>query len=168
MNVVQNSTVHTITVWSLRATDLLKANSFAQPNFQTDDFAQRNWPKMPWKHVIKKKIMLSNCSKVIKKVFFSCFLFKSFFKKNAQILKINCAAIGCGKVILLQKIVGKLLTKSRAIFCLCLKFQHDPCILVHLSSSFLHYPTFSEFLIFLGVQKVTRHTHNACRKVAGK
>ena len=27
--------------------DLLKANSFLQPNFLTDNFAQRNSPKMP-------------------------------------------------------------------------------------------------------------------------
>ena len=27
--------------------DLLKANSFAQPNILTDNFAQRNGPKMP-------------------------------------------------------------------------------------------------------------------------
>ena len=25
----------------------LKVNYFKQPNFQTDNFAQRNWPKMP-------------------------------------------------------------------------------------------------------------------------
>ncbi len=27
--------------------DLLKVNYFAQPNFKTDNFAQRNWPKIP-------------------------------------------------------------------------------------------------------------------------
>ena len=31
--------------------DLLKANSFAQPNLKTDNFAQMNMPKIPSKHV---------------------------------------------------------------------------------------------------------------------
>ena len=30
-----------------RQSDLLKANSFAEPNFLTDNFVQRNGPKMP-------------------------------------------------------------------------------------------------------------------------
>ena len=47
--------------------------------------------------------------------------------------------------------VGKLSTKPSAIFCLCLTFQHVPGIFVHLSSSFLHYPKFSQVLTFLGV-----------------
>ena len=33
-------------------TDLLKVNFFAQPNFITEHFAQRNWPKMPLKRVM--------------------------------------------------------------------------------------------------------------------
>ena len=29
------------------STDFLKVNSFVQPNFQTDNFAQRIWPEVP-------------------------------------------------------------------------------------------------------------------------
>ena len=32
----------------IHLTDLLKANYFAQPNIQTDNFAQRNGSKMPY------------------------------------------------------------------------------------------------------------------------
>ena len=37
-------------LWVMKS-DLLKANSFAQPTFLTKHFAQRNEPKMPLKHV---------------------------------------------------------------------------------------------------------------------
>ena len=54
-------------------------NSFAQPNFQTDKFAQRNGPKMPITKISKILKKFANSAKIIKKKgFFSCF---------AQILK---------------------------------------------------------------------------------
>ena len=37
------------------SSDLLKANSFAQPYFQTDNFAQRNGTKRPYKKIRLKK-----------------------------------------------------------------------------------------------------------------
>ena len=37
-------------LWVMKS-DLLKANSFAQPNFLTKTFTQRNVLKMPLKHV---------------------------------------------------------------------------------------------------------------------
>ena len=37
-------------LWVMKS-DLLKANSFAQPNCLTNNFAQRNGPKLPLKHV---------------------------------------------------------------------------------------------------------------------
>ena len=37
-------------LWVMKS-DLLKANFFAQPNFLTKNFEQRNGPKMPLKHI---------------------------------------------------------------------------------------------------------------------
>ena len=63
--------------------DLLQANFFVQPNFLTDNFAQKNWPKVSYKHV---KGILSNCAKIIKKkCSSSCVAFKS--TNFAEILK---------------------------------------------------------------------------------
>ena len=53
----------TITI-QRRWADLLKANFFAQPNFLTDNFVQRNGPKMQCKY-IKFCRILSYCAKIM-------------------------------------------------------------------------------------------------------
>ena len=70
-------------------TDLLKVNYFAQPNFQTDNFAQRNGPKMPKKTRTIFKNFVKLCQNhFFLNAYFSIFVFKSrkcaYSQKNAQ------------------------------------------------------------------------------------
>ena len=85
---------------------------------------------------VHKKRVFSNSGYCLHLLFVIIVCIYCLYFSAVKSLHTHTHCIGCRKIILLRKFLGKLLKKLRAICCFSLKFQHVPCIFIHLSRSY--------------------------------